>query len=428
MLAMSQAHFFTAHVGELLNLFACFAVLCASAYYLLKLRESCRHGKGPAERATEQIEPPAGSPGAPQVKAADTGQLRLPPDHPGWSALAWSFSCWIGAWGVWLVLYMVRLLLDWFQVDAMVWSPFVQIVSDVNSVCLFLGCYGLTRAGSVQIHFLRWVGVIVLVAVVLFDLVLYFVGWHMSDAQEGDIFLRLWSGGLAIFTPMLFGRVFTYRFKTNSVFLLSIAYGALQPFAYSAAFSMPADRAATVQTCSQVAWPPEVSAFVTQVPVTPPATPPVYEYRIMRQTAGRAMSGRDLWTVLCTVWPHVEAVTCIRVYLRLRLESIVFVALAIAKLFWGAEVLAKYRVRPDNLESVINYSPRPSSGVDLVEHWQWCYWPLVAIGLAILGLIPFFFGVDTGIIVNFLAGVVAAVMYWGKGGRPLLAWISKQGE
>ncbi|MEE9128848.1 MAG: hypothetical protein V3T84_02440 [Phycisphaerales bacterium] len=284
----------------------------------------------------------------------------------------------------------------------------------MNSVCLVLVFYGLTRGDSLDRRTYRRAGYVLAIFVLVFDGLLLLAGWLVTDTEDPDIFLQPWSVAAAMFAPFVVGRAFKLRYSTNSVWVLGCVYALAQPLAYGTAFALTEDRAVRVAVHQPISFSQPVKPFVS---VSEDSDGVVYQ--IQRKSDGHVLTGRETRKIIDELKPYVETVSLIRLYVQLRFEDLVFGALALLKLGWAATAIAFLRVAPVDLKPNIRPCTRPEAGSSLFDNWKWFYWShILALGF-IFFVIGKYHGLDAMVLHLILTVLIVVAMHLVRRGRPL---------
>lgn len=310
----------TYHSGEVLNVLVCVPVFLVCLLYRFGLEAE------KARPATDGI------------------------DAAGLSALKWAYSCWTGAWACWVFLYGFMLSIAWRGVSDDI-SFLTILLSDFNSAVLCLVALTIFFGVFEQGRSIRFI--IVLVVLVLVDGLLWLAGSQASNDKNQLAFLGPWSTGLAMFAPVAVGYAFKLRYGGTTTFLLACVYAFLQPFAYGSAFTESISGYATLHSKAKITISDEFDAHVTEIANTGGGFS--YELKTSDSSFRNRLTGEQI-RELIEQFPskNIGVLAGHRAYLQLRFDDLLYVFLALLKLFWGAALTWNMISAPESMKSVVN--------------------------------------------------------------------------
>ncbi len=377
----SPSGFLMSHVGPFLNLFVCVVIVGFNVAFGGPLRKAC------AERGNQQR----------------------------WALLPWLLQWWTWAWVFWLLIYIVRLAASWNRWDHETVLGALFVLSDLNSVCLIMMTVALSRGESVSLHYYRAVALLLLLAIAVWDLLLWLCGLALTEGDTPGLFLQVWSAALSVTAPLVMGRLFVQRYATQSIWWIGLFYGLTQVFAYGALL-LPDGRVATVTTAQPVTFMPDSRGFV-RTEVTESGR---YQHQLLRSDGRREMNGTIARQLMDAFHGKLDPITGMRIYLQLCFDEILFALLALLKLIYGAQMLATLRIAPANMEQLLRSCDRPT-GASLVEKWKAFYWPLIVLSLLVAFFVVALYGMGVLVMLASIAAPLSAVLTLTKKGRSLVS-------
>jgi hypothetical protein len=432
--------FSMAHVGDILNVFVCAFVVLFNLSFAYQLEAGCR------ERATNQEETAA------------------------WPVIVWSFWVWASSWFFWFWIYVIRLVGAGQRIDPGFTSPLVQLLSDLQSACIFIASYAILRAGhrGVTRDSCQKNLVMLLVATVILDALLYVNGLLVAGFGDADTLLRPWSMATSVFAPVAIGLALGLRYVSLWPLLWTGMYAFAQPFAYSAAFDSTTTKAVQIEVSNEVAVPAPLEAHMKlvrkdaqssrytykvtgnsttskvvpivvakEVAISEPLQPYVrfdkdiqngrYTYEVTRDAAEKRMTGRQVREVLALFEEQMEFPYYWGVYIQLRYDEIIFVFLAVMKLVLCATCVFYYRIKQADVEPNIHVSLPIVDHVPLVGTWRTYFSVFVGGAIVLLVIVAQVHGPELTVIFGLFGFVIGIVGVIRRGPRALWASFRKKG-
>jgi len=346
-------------------------------------------------------------------------------DRAAWGVLVWSFWTWTGSWFFWFAMYAIRLVGAGFRIDPAATSPVVQLLSDWQSLFLFVASYAIVRAGDPDVT-PRSLGrnlVMLIIAALLLDAFLYVNGLLVAGFRNGDSLLRPWSMAISVFAPFAFGLALKLRYKSNWVLFWTGIYAFAQPFAYGAAFDATGGRVVEIIVSSKPALLPPLLPFVELVDEDATATS--YTYWIRREAGGMRMTGREVRDVLALFKSQMETIAYWTAYVQLRYEEVIFGFLAVMKLILCATIVFYIRIAQPDMEPNVRVSAPATERKSLVDSWNVYFRWFVGAAALMLATVIWVHGAAVSVVIGSAAfvAIVAAIL---KGGTELLRSLEKR--
>lgn len=168
------------------------------------------------------------------------------PRQSGRDAVFFAFSMWKLSWVGWLALYLLKVVRDLSDfsdkfrgiknaINDDSFDLLMVLFSDMNSMCLLIAAWTLMRGHVVTVRFQRRARCFIL-GIALGDLILWHAGSWIQTGAPRTFYLQHLSMVIAMTAPFLFGRAVRHVYATNTLWILALAYAALQPAAYGLVF------------------------------------------------------------------------------------------------------------------------------------------------------------------------------------------------
>ncbi len=384
---------FMQHFGDMANILACIVVWFMTLLFRVGLKVQC----------TSRAHDAAASPDSDTQK-----------DSHGWYLISWAFNCWSVAWLLWILLYLVKIVFPQVVTLAPYTRLTMTVLSDLNSLCLLLAFYGLSRGRSASIEAAKAAGPIAVFVLLAIVGMYWITSGLVTDKNDFSLFLIPWSIGLAMFAPFALGRAFRLRYGTNTAWILGTVYALLQPFAYGIALSATPVGVATVIVKRGATVDPELAAHVKIESTTPKSE----VWVISKYVGDTQLMPYEINALLSGLREHMPSYSRWIAKLQLQFDDLVFAILALMKLIWGGALIAYFRLQPVDVKRAVTYRQPPSGPTaNMVPHWKAIHFVHFVIAGFLFLAIGRIYGLQLTSIIGtgFLA--VSWALFMARGGK-----------